>query len=245
MEELLRTRLADEDKPIKGLLFDKDGTLIYLDDLWIQPTADFIEILLKRDPKDFKQEEINQVLSEIGIVDGQLLANSMAASGTIQSQADFLSQYIHQSAESICLEMTDYFTNYLKDNPDKLVPVCDLQNLFKELKEKGYAVGLATSDSRKPTDMALELLGIAELLDFVATPDEYEEKPHPQALQQFANQAQLKMEEILYIGDSFIDMQFGKHGAGSVGVLTGNTSAQELEGRADFIVDSVAIFFDK
>lgn len=245
MEELLRKRLAEKENPIKGLLFDKDGTLIYLDDLWIKPTVDFIEIILKQDPKNFTQEEIDQILGEMGIVNGQLLANSMVASGTIDSQADFLSQYVNQSAESIGQEMTDYFTDYLKDNPDKLVPVCDLPKLFKELKGQGYAVGLATSDSRKPTDMALELLGIADLLDFVATPDEYEEKPHPQALENFASQAQLKMEEILYIGDSFIDMQFGKHGAGSVGVLTGNTSAQELDGKADYIVDSVAVFFNK
>lgn len=244
MSKALLNRLRQDEDGIRGLLFDKDGTLIRLDDLWIEPTINFIEELFAKDGNDTDPDQVKKVIEALGIVDGKLIANSLVSAGTIKSQAEFLSDYVSKSAEEIADEMSDYFTDYLEANPEKIVPVCDLPELFQELKMVGYVIGLVTSDSRKPTEKALEILGITRFFDFIATADDYREKPDPEALIAFAQEGSLSLSEILYVGDSFVDMEFGSYSGGAVGVLTGNTTRQELKGKASYIIDSIDLFFE-
>ncbi|MBK0347722.1 HAD family hydrolase [Aerococcaceae bacterium zg-ZJ1578] len=224
---------------IKGILFDKDGTLIYLDDLWVEPTIQFMENFISQHTT-MTEEKKAAFYVEIGIENHRLVANGIVAAGTIREQAEALAKHCHLPINQIETEMTQYFTDYLSHYPEKLIPVTDLVALLSNLKEQGYELGVVTADSRQPTIMALEILGIANYFSFVvAADDDYALKPNPEALHAFAQLIQVEPEEILYIGDSIKDMQFGKHGYGAIGVLTGNTSKETLLAHTDYVIESI------
>ncbi|MBS4455428.1 HAD family hydrolase [Tuanshanicoccus lijuaniae] len=224
---------------IEGILFDKDGTLIRLDDLWVEPTLQFMEMFIAKHTA-MTADEKEQFYHMIGIENQQLVANGMVAAGTIREQATALARHCTVPVDQVEAAMTQYFTDYLHTHPEKLIPVTDLTALFTQLKAKGYGLGLVTADSHQPTMVALELLGIADYFSFIAAADDkYALKPHPEALHAFAQSIGAKATEVVYVGDSIKDMQFGQHGYGAIGVLSGNTAKETLLAHTDCVIDSI------
>lgn len=222
-------------KMIKAILFDKDGTLIRLDDLWVEPTVDF----LMSQCHSLNHDEKKQLLENVGIVEGAIVPNSIVASGTVEELAQALSQVTNQAVEGLIQEMNQYFTEYLRANPRALKPIGNLVSMFNQLKARGLLVGVVTSDSRLPTLAALEILGIDGMLDFVATADDFAWKPAPDSLYHFAKMYQVNPKEVIYVGDSLVDMLYGKYAGATIAVLTGNTQRELLEKDATVVIDSI------
>jgi HAD superfamily hydrolase (TIGR01549 family) len=85
----------------------------------------------------------------------------------------------------------------------------DAKETLKILKEK-YILGIITSSVRRTAIITLK--DIYPLFDFVLCAKEYKEhKPNPESLNKVIKEYDLKINEIIYVGDNKNDIIFGKN----------------------------------
>jgi phosphoglycolate phosphatase len=127
------------------------------------------------------------------------------------------------------------------------VPVPGLRETLDALARAGLSMGVATSDGTAAARAALEALGFAAFLphvfgyDSVARP-----KPAPDIVHAFAAAIGASAETITVVGDNPHDLEMARSaGAGAaVGVLTGNSTEDELRPLADVVLASVCALPD-
>lgn len=225
-------------KPVRGVLFDKDGTLIDSEKFWVQPTIEVVEQVLEHaHAKDTTMTQ-EKMLAILGVVDGVVLPNSTIASGTAMDMLEVMAEYYEINVEQTYQEVLQYFKTYIHTHPEEILPIGDIHTLIRSLKEEGIRVGVVTNDSRIPTQAIFETVGLWESFDFVGTTDDYAKKPSTDSLQAFANQFQLTLDEIFYVGDSYVDMEYATT-CGSIAVLTGGSSSEKMEELAMLVLNSV------
>ena len=229
---------------VKAILFDKDGTLTNIDNLWIEPTEMVIRKILKQHIKENSTVSIEQMLELLGIVQGEIVPNSVIASGTVEDMLDEIGKYFPIDKVSLYNEVLEDFRQYLLAHPDMIVPIGDVAFLISKLKNKGIKVGVVTNDSYVPTKTIFEILKVWHLFDFVATPDDYAAKPEAASLIGASQQLGVALEEIFYVGDSYLDMAYAKHCGGGIGVLSSGSDVQKMKEESVLVLDSVEQLLD-
>ena len=229
---------------VKAILFDKDGTLTNIDNLWVEPTEMVIRKILKQHIKETSPITIDQMLELLGIVRGEIIPNSVIASGTVEDMLDEIGKYFSIDKMALYDEVLQDFRNYLLAHPDMIVPIGDVAFLISELKHNGIKVGVVTNDSYIPTKMIFEILKVWHLFDFVATPDEYPAKPSADSLIGASKQLRVPLNEIFYVGDSYLDMAYAKHCGGGIAVLTSGSDVHTMKEQSVLVLDSVEQLLD-
>ena len=225
---------------IKGILFDKDGTLLDFFETWIPAYKAAVEVA-----SDFVGDPAlgRRMLCATGFdpESGAMDSLSLLAGGTTAQICDawadvaglvereVFSQRVHDA-------MDDYASRYP-------VPIGDgLDVLFARLAGKGYALGIATMDSEVVAKVTAETLGLSQWLSFLAGYNSgHGAKPEPGMVLGFCAAAGLSPAEVLVIGDTDRDVNMARNaGAGmAVGVLTGASPADQLARIADHVLESV------
>ena len=229
---------------VKAILFDKDGTLTNIDNLWVEPTEMVIRKILKQHIKEDSPITIEQMLELLGIVRGEIVPNSVIASGTVEDMLDEIGKYFPIDKTALYDEVLQDFRNYLLAHPDMIVPIGDVAFLISELKHNGIKVGVVTNDSYIPTKTIFEILKVWHLFDFVATPDEYPAKPSADSLIAASQQLGVPLNEIFYVGDSYLDMAYAKHCGGGIAVLTSGSDVHTMKEQSVLVLDSVEQLLD-
>lgn len=223
---------------IKGILFDKDGTLIEFNALWIQVTSNIVQHLLQKYQVSANYYE--PMLAELGIKqDGTLMKNSLIASETLYDTAQVLAPYVQQDVTLLYKELDHLYFTETKKHQDTIIPIGDVQLLFKQLHNKGIRIGIVTADQYNVTTFTLQKLCIMPYIDFVATADTYAKKPAPDALHAFCQQYALTPDEVIHVGDTFVDMQFGQQAQQAVGVLSGTSDLATLQQYGPTVLPSI------
>lgn len=222
---------------IKAVLFDKDGTILKFSNIYTDSLIEYLE------GKNLDSIIMKRLCDEIGVDETRKAReNSILASETIGDVAVVLSKYLDEDANTLFIEIDDYIYNYYKNNKDRIETTCDVIDIFKRLKDKDILIGLFTSDNYRQTKFAIDYLGLTEYIDFIATADTYKKKPDTEALDVFKEQYNLEDEEIIVIGDSRVDMVFGKDTL-KLGVTCGTGSQEMLEEYADYIIGNPSEVF--
>ena len=229
---------------VKAILFDKDGTLTNIDNLWVEPTEMVIRKILKQHIKEDSPISIEQMIELLGIVRGEIIPNSVIASGTVEDMLNEIGKYFPIDKIALYDEVLQDFRNYLLAHPDMIVPIGDVAFLISELKHKGIKVGVVTNDSYIPTKTIFEILKVWHLFDFVATPDEYPAKPVEDSLIGASQHLGVPLNEIFYVGDSYLDMDYAKHCGGGIAVLTSGSDVQIMKEQSVLVLDSVEQLLD-
>ena len=231
-------------RTVKAILFDKDGTLTNIDNMWVEPTEMVIRKILKPHIKENSTVTIEQMIELLGIVQGEIVPNSVIASGTVDDMLDEIGKYFPIDKVSLYNEVLEDFRQYLLAHPDMIIPIGDVAFLISELKHKGIKVGVVTNDSYIPTKTIFEILKVWHLFDFVATPDEYPAKPAADSLIGASEHLAVPLHEIFYVGDSYLDMAYAKHCGGGIAVLTSGSDVQKMKEQSLLVLDSVEQLLD-
>ncbi len=222
---------------IKGILFDKDGTLLDYAASWTPINARAAAIASRGDPG------LAVRLLAVGGADrhgGSVLADSVLAAG---NTAEIASAWVQAGAPMAAAALTADLDALFRAAAQTVVPVTDLARLFGRLRGRGLRLGIASSDNEAAIRATAARFGIDGLVDYVAGYDSgHGTKPGPGMVQGFCRETGLAPEEVAVVGDNRHDMAMGRSaGAGlMVGVLTGTGTRETLAGLADLCLDSIA-----
>jgi phosphoglycolate phosphatase len=225
---------------IKGILFDKDGTLLDFFETWM-PAYRSAANVAARLAGDESLAEVMLRGTGFDPESGRLDPLSLLAGGTTAQICDAWAELAGlvdrpRFVERVHQAMDDYASRYP-------VPVADgLDLLFRDLAHSGYALGIATMDSEVVARLTAEKLGLTEWLTFIAGYDSgHGVKPDAGMVSGFCAAAGLLPREVLVIGDTDRDIGMARNARVglAVGVLTGATPAESMSRLADRVIGSV------
>lgn len=208
---------------IKAILFDKDGTLLQFSDIWVDSIVKYLS------KKNLNHDDKKKLFKKIGVRENnEVEENSILSSETVEDLALIFSEFMDESPEEIYKDIDDFLLEFLKENNSEIKETCDLKSLFTDLKNRGIIIGLFTSDNYRQAKYSMEYLNLDSFIDFYAAADLYEKKPSIESLEIFKKKYSLRDQEIIIVGDSKVDMIFGKDTL-KLGVLCGTGSREMLE----------------
>lgn len=222
---------------IKGLLFDKDGTLLRYDESWGPVNREAARIAAAGG--GFELEE--RLLKAAGMdpVTGKTRPDSLFAAGTAaEIAAGFVAAGSPRPVDVLTVELDDLFVRA----SDFSVPVTDLGAFFERLKQRGFKLGVASSDNERSIRETARRFGFLDKLDFIAGYDSgHGCKPQPGMVLGFCAAVGLQPAQVAVIGDNNHDLHMAASaGAGlKIAVLTGTGSPATLEAAADHLLGDI------
>ena len=219
--------------PIKGLCFDKDGTLFDFAATW----EAWAKAFLRRAAEGDEARAI-KVGAAIGfdLVAGKFAADSLVIAGTPGEVTDALMPHFAEMEHSSLLAMLNEEAAQAPQQP--AVP---LRPLLEGFRAQNIALGVATNDSEVPARAHLGAAGITDLFDFIAGYDSgHGGKPAPGQLLAFAKAVGLEPAQIAMVGDSTHDLHAGRAaGMRTIAVLTGTAVTAKLAPFADVVLADI------
>ena len=130
----------------------------------------------------------------------------------------------------------DRFFDLFKEKADEvMVDSAELYPGVKEmlvsLREQGYRIGIVTTKFAYRVRNIMKKFDAEDLLDVViGVGDVTKVKPDPEGLLLAVKQLGVKIEDVIYVGDSYVDAKAAEAaGMKFAGVLTGTTTREEFE----------------
>jgi phosphoglycolate phosphatase len=223
---------------VRGVLFDKDGTLIDFRRTWIPAYLGVAEDLAAAARRPGLGAEL---LRRVGFdpASGSFAKDSPLLWMTNAMIAARLAREPELHAVDVLGTIERHFSDLERYPPQ---PVGDLPRLLAGLRGAGLRLGLATMDSTRQAHRTAELLGVAAQLDFVTGSDGgHGTKPDPGMVLGFCAACDLSPAEVVMVGDTVADLEMGRRAGCAlvVGVLTGGTPEEALAGHADHILPDI------
>ena len=223
---------------IRGILFDKDGTLIDFNRTWFG-----IILGLARRSAGGDDAQARELAAQVGYdwEQQRFIGGSVVAAGTM---AELVAAW-HPELDANRLDerIADYDLFALEEGARSATAIAGLDATLATLHGQGFVLGIATNDSEAGARATAAALGItARFSSLIGYDSVVQPKPFPDQLHLFASQTGLDAKHIAMVGDNLHDLEMA-HAAGAglaVGVLSGNSTRAELEDRADVILDSIA-----
>jgi phosphoglycolate phosphatase len=227
---------------VRGILFDKDGTLLDFQASWSRA---YRELSLDLCSGDETAAKAMLVAGGMDPESGQFGSGSVLAAGNTLDIVRFWYPALSGGELDAMVARVDaiFYANGIRYS----VPVPGLAETLAALAERGLAMGVATSDGTAAARAAIKALGLAAWLPHVYGYDSVPRpKPAPDIVHAFAAAIGAPAEAIVVIGDNPHDLEMARRaGAGAaLGVLTGNSTAEELAPLADAVLDSVCALPD-
>ena len=201
-----RPSIATGLRPIKAILFDKDGTLIDFRKTWLAAYRG-------------AAAELAEVAGAApGFVDALLARHGYdAASDSFDAESPLLwattrDQAVRWSAEPELRGIDDLEQRLERHFSDldayPPVPVVDLAPLFGRLRARGLKIGVATMDSTAAATATLARFAAHRLVDFVTGCDGgHGLKPAPGMVLGFCAEVDVVPEEVAVVGDNLADLR--------------------------------------
>jgi phosphoglycolate phosphatase len=222
---------------IKGILFDKDGTLLDYFETWTPVNQEVALAVAEGD-----EALAERLLVAIGRDREMNLAlpGSILAAGTARDfAACWVAQLEGRGEEELAAQIDAIFVDGGRRHA---VAVEGMERVIPALKLRGFALGIATSDSAAGAEASLGHFDVLRHFDFVAGCDSgHGTKPGPGQVHGFCAATGLAAPQVAVVGDNTHDLEMGRAaGAGLVvGVLTGTGRHEDLAVQADHVLESI------
>ena len=223
-------------KAIKGILFDKDGTLLDYDESWLPVNRELARIAAEGDV-----ELAGRLLLACGMdpVTGHIVPDSLLAAGNTRQISEGL---IAAGSKLDVIELTIKLDELFSHAAEFSVAVTDLAAFFSRLHSRGFRLGVASSDNERSIRQTAQRFGFAPFIDYVAGYDSgFGIKPEPGMVLGFCAATGLDASEVAVVGDNNHDLHMGRNAkAGiTVAVLTGTGSRESLAAASDYCLNDI------
>jgi phosphoglycolate phosphatase len=222
---------------IKGILFDKDGTLVDFDRTWIPAYHKALDELCDTHPDPNLKIRCLQATGYDAENDC-IVPNSPLA---VEGSDDVAAMWLEVAGEAPKKNTVDRLVSIMEtaaaDAPSALF---DVAALFDRLSDRGMILGIATMDAEWVARRSLAHFKADGHTRFYAGYDSgYGRKPDPGMVLAFSEQKELLPSQIMVVGDNLHDLHMGINaGAGlSVGVCSGVANRVDLADVADYVVE--------
>ncbi len=227
-------------KSVRGILFDKDGTLLDFTQTWLPAYQAGALLAAGGDGAKARHMMVSTGLNEE--TDDFSHGSLLASATTAQIAEAWVVLGSDHSSSQLTLLLDDIF---IKQTAINSAPFPGLYDLILKLSEKNIVLGLATNDSEGSAREFLKTANIDSFFTFVAGYDSgHGGKPAPGMILEFCDAHDLEPKSVMVVGDNHCDLKMGRAaGAGFVvGVLSGNGTHDELAPFADVIISSIEEF---
>lgn len=136
-----------------------------------------------------------------------------------------------KSLENIQKIRSRFIPYYNIHNADLSLPYPGITEMLKQLQNQGFLVAVASNKYQEATTKLIhQFFPDIYFTAILGQREGIPSKPNPQIIEEIAQNAKVSKEEIVYIGDSCVDMQTGLNaGVTTVGVSWGFRPRTELE----------------
>jgi phosphoglycolate phosphatase len=221
---------------VKGILLDKDGTLIDVTGTWVPAYREILGEL-------FGSDRVEELLVAAGYdaATGTFKPGSILAGGTTRQLVDVWWPGLAPMAALEKLRLLD--VDYRELSLRHLKSLMPLEPVLSGLRSAGYRLGVATNDTRASATSHLQRLGVASLFDIIVGADTVSApKPSGHMVMAFSKAVGLEPSGVAMVGDNLHDMEEARNGkAGlAIGVLSGNSAHADLAPLADHVIADIA-----
>lgn len=212
---------------IKGIIFDKDGTLIKFKETFGPATKKVIYEIAQADENITKQMAQK---AGYNIIDETFNDNSVIIAGSVEDIAQVW-EVENDTVDKL----------FLKYTAQTIQPFECLIETLEKLKNKNVVMGVGTNDSQEGAETHMNAIKATKYFSHMFGYDSgFGAKPEAGMIVEFAKQTKIKMENIAMVGDSMHDIKAGQNaGAITIGISSGSNKT-ELQKEADYVLDSIA-----
>ncbi len=226
---------------IKGIVFDKDGTLLEFNDYWVPVAEGAVRSILEWHGLDSSLAPL--LLNSIEAYEG---CRGLLCYGTYSGICEKMNIALHTvlpNAKDFTQEEVE--RSYAENlGCGRLVPTCEnIRKVFEKLHSMGLKIGLATSDIEDIAVICLRELGIDGLFDIILADDGVIlPKPDPAKMNAFCKEFGFAPSEVIMVGDTLVDMIFAERsGAVGVGVAKNEDDKRLLLGNTEYILHDISL----
>lgn len=218
---------------MRGILFDKDGTLFDFHKSWSSWMA---FVLVGLSSGNAAHAERAGIDLGFDFAAGRFDLNSPFVAGTPEKTLEILGRSFPGLEQQEILGVLTEATARARQ-----VEVVPLQPLMVRLAGSGLALGIATNDHESTAKSHLEEAEVLDHFEFVAGSDSgFGAKPDTGMLLAFCELTGIDPGQVAMVGDSAWDLEAGRAvGMTSVGVLTGTATRRMLSPTADVILNHI------
>ena len=229
---------AGRHRPIRGILFDKDGTLLDFCATWIPAyraaAEEIVDLVGGIDART--------LLADVGYdaATGGCDPHSVLAAGTNLELATAWAAICNLDVELVLPVVERTLDESARRDA---MPLVDLDTFFAGLTARGFVLGVATMDGEATARAMLDRVGATRHLAFLCGGDSGRgTKPGPGMVDAFLAATGLRKEEVMVVGDTPHDMEMARAAGAAcrVGVLSGAGTREALEPIAHFVIASIA-----
>lgn len=213
--------VGDRSVPVRGILFDKDGTLLQFISLWGR-WAELILDGLERELRAEGAELPDQPGYMLGVyLDEQRKVTAHdrfgpLAMGSPSQMIGIATYYLYRAGvpwNEGMRRVTDVVeeANVKSLEEAQIKPVTGVVEFLQQCQAHGLRSGVVTADDKEPSILHLTKMGIRNHFDSVVGDDCVSQgKPYPDMVELACNELGLAPHEVVVIGDSIGDMEMGR-----------------------------------
>lgn len=195
----------------KLVIFDLDGTLLDT----IADLAGATNYALKQ--LGYPTHDTDTIRTFVGNGINKLLERALPA---------------NEQTEENVMRMRSYFVHYYDaHNADLSSPYPGIEVLLQSLQEKGVEIAVASNKYQEATTKLVKhYFPTIQFAEVLGQRENIPVKPHPTIVFDILNKTGIDKKEVLYVGDSGVDMQTAQNAeVDAIGVTWGFRSRSELE----------------
>lgn len=236
----------DEQMKYKGIVFDKDGTILDFERCWLTIARHTLTTLLNE--LGLPAELLPDLLAAGGIHGETYDIDGVFCYGTEAMMVDVIIDWLEahgikndrRALAGLIARITAASSVYGEMKPD-----CEnIVGVFDRLRGMGLRIALATSDNRKGAMKCLDAFGITRYFDEVYCDDGAHSKSEPYFIRVFCGKYGFAPNEVAMVGDTLYDAAFAKKsGTAMVAVAKNEHNAALLAPVSDAVIHDISRIF--